>query len=628
MDNAVRVRDSGSTYSPPYRKEFSRSPRSLFDQSYLNTFDAKIGKLYPVWTQFTLPNEDYTIKLEAFLRCINPPLVPLMSRMRVFFHTYWCSFDSLWRGWQAFMTKGRFNDFVAKVPNIKVTKTAFDKGLFSRGSLADFLGLNFSGYDDSLFAQDFSTSFSALPFLAYQHIYRDYYLNANTKVSGDERKKWFPYDDDLMRFTLQQTDVLLDEQPLNPDESDYNVESIGLGVLRDRLWTADYFTSGRPWPQRGQETVMDVPLSFDSDAFLPLYGYDSDGNVTDGLKAHLWRSQNSPYGYSSVVAMDSKGSGIRSSYIKEQSPSDLLGVGAIFNGSFVTGVQPSGPSSDFTLGVTLKDFGGDAGIKISLSMLRDLNATQRILEKMALTDGSYGEFCQTFFGITPKSAKHHRPVYVGGCYQPVVISEVLQVGGTKYSADKEIESLQGQQTGHAISSGSGDIGKFHSDDFGILMTIMSIVPDTMYCQGVNRRNTASVQEDFYLPERAGLSPQGVLVQELYNRPGLESQSETHNLKLFCYQDRWEELRYRGNEVHGQVADSTNLTFFPMTILRYFEAEPVWNESFLTMTQENVKRDWLSVPDESAFVCQIANRIRQVSPVPYVAKPAELFDTSH
>lgn len=67
----------------------------------------------------------------------------------------------------------------------------------------------------------------------------------------------------------------------------------------------------------------------------------------------------------------------------------------------------------------------------------------------------------------------------------------------------------------------------------------------------------------------------------------------------------------------------SLSFFPYTQSRHFNVAPTLTPSFLS-TKDNVRRDWLSAPDEVAFIAQIANRVDAIRPYPYVAPPSALM----
>ena len=612
----MAISDSGSNYKFFDHLIKPDVPRSVFDLSYLNTLTADFGQLIPIYKQMTLPNEDYTINLEAMVRCVNPPVVPLASRIRVFFHFYYSAMSDLWKGWQSFATIGRDNDFTVKVPNVKITQRAIDNKCFGRGTLLDYLGFNAVDYSKA--SDGIVTPFNALSLMMYQRVYRDYYLNQNLFYKGDDRKKWFPrYDGDFRIDTeVPSVDIWSKQDGLS---SSYTVEDINLGELRYRNFIEDYFTSSLPWPQRGSAPSLDSAATGELER-IPV-GILANNTFLSGAVYAFPSSTGYLFSTGVAGAPSPLGSGYK--FVSDvKNPLGDVPNTRVSSFVFGSGSTPPDPNESFNslssyrLYTDKTSFNVSFNSGITLSALRELNSAQRILEKMAHSNGSYGEFCTTFFGNRPSSAVDHNPIYIGGTYQSIKVSEVLQVGGT------QADTVQGTQTGYAFSHSEGHVAKFHSGDYGIIMGIMSIMPDTMYYQGLNRLDTLRTQADLYLPERAGLSPQAVLNQELY----YQIDKESDNNDMISYQNRFDELRYRSNEVHGLVADDTNLSFFPYTQARKFDALPTWSMELMT-TKNNVRKDWLTAPDEPPFLVQVANNVRAVRPLPYRAHPAELFNTN-
>ena len=243
---------------------------------------------------------------------------------------------------------------------------------------------------------------------------------------------------------------------------------------------------------------------------------------------------------------------------------------------------------------------------LTIDAIRNCESATLILEKMAKTDGSYGEFARAMFGETPKSAYDFKATLVGASYQEILFSQVLNTTSNN----------QGSITGIGISSGKGNIGKFHSDDYGYLLTMCSVMPDTYYCTGLKREDTYQTSDDFYLPERSQLGMQAVLNKELYN----DITDYEHNDDVFGYQNRFDEMRYRANEVHGKVADLSNNSFSPYIQTRHFQSRPTLTPEFVT-TKDNISTNWLSHETEVPYIIQIAHRVTAIRPLPYRATPA-------
>ena len=171
--------DSGSNYDFGDKLISPNKRVSQFDLSYVNTLTAKQGQIIPVWMSYYYPNDEMDLSIDNLIRVVNPPVVPLLSRQRVFFHMFKLDFSQMWTYWDTFMKKGWDGKFEAVIPTL-TAKLAVDgkiNPLLARGSLADFLGFNFSDYTYKAGDENIDVSLPAMPFLAYQLIYRDYFLN-------------------------------------------------------------------------------------------------------------------------------------------------------------------------------------------------------------------------------------------------------------------------------------------------------------------------------------------------------------------------------------------------------------------------------------------------------------------
>lgn len=542
----MAIQDSGSNYQFYDKMIDTFVKRSVFDLSRLHTTTIDFGALVPVDMFWTLPNDDFDIRVEHLIRAM-PMVCPPMSRMRVFFHTYWMSFDQLYKHWKVFMSKGRTGKYTATLPYIELLNTV------TAGSLANYLGLPV-GLTPT---QSKNMQISALPFAMYQSIYKHYYLNANLHTTDNY---WFPDDDDDWRLGDGKCSYIY--------ESD---QEIPLDTLRYRDYVNDYFTASLPFPMRGD--TPSIGLGGNAPVNIQGFGAVKFGTTSSDITFAAYNSDN-------TGSVSFSG--------------DSSGVHGLTSGSNIPTFNP-----------LVADLSSISAV--TLDQLRELVVAQRLMEKMARTDGSYGQFIKTFFDETPQSAYDFRPRYVGGNYAPIVTTEVLQ-------SSESGTTPQGHMSGHGISSGDGYIGHLHSDDYGLCMTIASIMPDSMYCQGIERDWTRKTQEEFYLPERSGLGPQAITVKELYYSA---SDPDT----LFSYQDRFDEYRYRQNIISGKVSDPNNLTFFPYTQARVFASEPTLSQSFVT-TENNVRHDSFYAGSlEVPFVMQVASKIRAVRPLPYKAIPA-------
>lgn len=614
--SSFNVKDKGSNY--PFNKVAPKAlpPRSLFDLSYLNSFTAVQGALIPFYFQHSLMNEDYSFGNEAVCRVVNPPTVPLLSRQRIYFHLYWCSYTQLWKKAQIFFDKGRLT-MTPPESILLPTFSAVRGDVAKRGSLFDYLGINVVNNGN----ESATVEVPALKFMMYLKVWRDYYCNKRIFSAWLKRQyqttgqEWyrilgeflFPVDDEDFRIGSSQWDAFI----ANADCLSFFTS------LKYRDWTDDYFTTMQMTPLYSDDVpTIDFGASSSQieseiyarrgDKYPNGYIVPNDSLYTpDNYLGYVAFGDNVPVkdlGWFGVVSDNDSSS-------KKFYPAGSEHI-PLKNAN---GGTRLGPSVIDTLNDTfgIRSKAGELTLQSSLTIdkIRNCMAETIILEKLAKTDGTYGEYARAMFGERPKSAYDMRPTFVGGTYQPIVFSQVVS---TAVSQEDTKIKPQGSVTGLGLSSADGFIGKHHSDDYGLYLGVMSIMPDTYYCQGLQREDTYQTSDDFYLPERAGLGMQAVLQDELYNTAG------SHDVVL-GYQNRYDELRYRCNEVHGKVADDNNESFSPYIQTRIFKSAPTLSPEFLT-TKDNIPNKWLSSAEEVPYILQVANKVRAVRPVPYKAEP--------
>lgn len=621
--------DSGSNYQFNDKLVKPSVPRSQFDLSYVNTLTAKQGQIIPVWFSYYYPGEDFSVNMENLIRVVNPPTVPLLSRQRVFFHLFKMDYSQIWTYWEAMMKKGWSGNFEAVLPTVSapLAVNGAINPLLARGSLADFLGFNFSDYTYKSGDEDIDIELPAMPFLVYQMIYRNYYLNKNVGsafafASDDPAnlayRVFFPDSDyDLMLKTVNPQNLTLDGSASANDEP---LNKLQLGKLRYRDFAMDYFTSALPWPMRGDVPTISGSIQYNGDILLTPVG--SSNLLSGGAFPTLNKSSTTMTLSYNTEYMDpilefTPNPTIRfdKSAVVQSAPGSqylLTTQTSLSGGSFPT-LSPSAVAGAAKISAASLN-NAILGTAFTQPQLKQLWTNTLIAEKMARTDGTYGEFIRTFFNQSPEHWSSHIPEYIGGTYQPIVFSQVLQ------TAPASTGTL-GTVGASGISSSSNSIGSFHSSDFGIAMCLMSIMPDTYYSQGWMREHLYRTQEDFPLPERAMLGMQPIYNGELFYNPRDTDNSE--NGSLFAYQSRFDELRYRQNEVHGLVADNANLSFSPYVQSRNFASMPNLNPAFLS-TDGNIDNAWLTAPNEVPYIVQIANRVTAVRPLPYIAPPSAVM----
>lgn len=330
-------------------------------------------------------------------------------------------------------------------------------------------------------------------------------------------------------------------------------------TVKYRCWRKDYFTSALPWQQRG--TAPALPLS----GYIPLDFSDA-----------MWTFPNA-------------GTGDPVSVIQYMG-SNRLEAG---------GTQASTNALEAALNMGQVD--ASLATTFDVSDLRVAFQVQKWMERNARSGARYTEFLRTHFGVTPRDDRLQRPEYLGGSKSPVIISEVLQTGETGTTP-------QGYMAGHAIGVDKNFCVNYEVKEYGVIMGILSVMPEAAYQQGIDRQWLRKTTFDFYFPEFANLSEQAVETAEIY-----VTSSPANNSLIFGYQERYAEMRHKKDMVCADMRD----TFAYWHLGRQFSAFPSLNQSFLECKPD--KRIF-AVQNVDGLIVNFANIIKAIRPLPISAEP--------
>ena len=205
-----------------------------------------------------------------------------------------------------------------------------------------------------------------------------------------------------------------------------------------------------------------------------------------------------------------------------------------------------------------------AATAVNVNDVREAFALQRYQEARARYGSRYTEYL-AYLGVRSSDARLQRPEYLGGGKQTLSFSEVLQTGSTA-SAEDGVGTLYG----HGIAAMRSNRYRKFFEEHGYIVSLVSVLPETMYPQGIFRTWNRRVKEDFWQRELQHIGQQPILTKEVY---ALGANPDS----VFGYQDRYDEYRFAESRVHGEFATTLDDWHFA----RLLAAEPVLNESFIT-----------------------------------------------
>lgn len=527
--------------------------RNVFDLSYVHYDTCNFGDLVPVYYEHTVPGDKFRISCSPFVR-MDTLSAPTLSEYDVTVHYFWTPYRLLWNKFEDFITGGRLGVFSEKPPVFMADTLEFN--LSSENSYAEFTQ-NYRLYESLRYASHFlgstgTTAFinngelTRFKFLAYWKIWDEYYRDQNLEPS-----LFNPDTGTVLDFLDPDSNLatrLIDEREIGGIIYKF-------GRFAKRAWTKDPFTAALPFSQRGGAVTIS-PLG------------DGPGLV--------YTTQNGVY--------DIRGASDTATALNALSLRASHSLAAEGNESGTVTVDTN------TVAVTIED-------------LREANAVQRFLERMAISGSRYKEFLLGMYGVDIQDYRIDRPLYIGGVKTPISISQVVQQSQTTD------DSALGDLGGYGVSAGRMIPASVYTPEFGVILGILSITPRAIYSQGFDRNDHKFDRYDYFNPLFENLGEQEVLSGELYvtGLPDMDDSS-------FGYSPRYYEYKYRSDFASGEFTRSLSYWLSQ----RRFTSPPHLNGSFVKIdtTQEASLNNVFAVTDSSIeqFKVAVANNVRVIRPM--------------
>lgn len=455
------------------------------------------GVLCPIGLTLVNPGDTFQHSTSALIR-LDPMVAPTMHPLHAKIHHYFVPFRLLWDEWEDFITGGDYASVPPEFPYMVVNQAS---GMSKNDPLC-YMGMPAStGTSES---QTFRIS--ALPLRAYNMCYNEYYR-----------------DQDLMTEANMVTTSGVD------NTTNRSMLSVA--------WERDYFTTARPWEQKG--VAVSVPVSV--------------GNVGAATRVPvkgIGTSNGTNFTNSASTAVRESGDTTTTTY----TPFYSSGVGSIVieGGSGGTAAYPD-------IRVELDD------VNVNLEDLRLGFALKRFEEMRALYGSRYTEYLR-YLGIKSSDARLQRPEYLGGGKQTIQMSEILQTA--------EGTDPVGTLRGHGIGALRSNKYRRFFEEHGYVVSFMIIRPITMYYQGIPNHFLKDTKEAFWQKELEHIGHQVVQNQEVY-----AYQTDALKAESFGFVPRYEEYRGINNSVAGDFVDSLK----DWHMAREFTSAPTLDGSFVTAT---------------------------------------------
>lgn len=467
--------------------------RSKFSLSHYRLFSCNMGSLIPIGCVEVLPGDTVQHATSALVRA-SPLLSPVMHPVSVRIHHWFVPHRLVWEDWEDFITGGPDGEDDSEFPTITI---GGGSGA-AVGSLADYLGVP-PGVNN--------IEVSALPFRAYALIWNNWYR-----------------DQDL------QTALVIDETS--------GADSTTSTALQRCGWEKDYFTSARPWEQKGP--AITIPLGTTAPvsgiaieagdnaaaAGADFIGVNAGSDWTNASNQPMWN------GLVDTIGIKAQSVAAASASNRPQIFADLSSASAI-----------------------------------TINLLREAFALQRFEEARARFGSRYVEYLR-YLGVRSSDARLALPEYLGGGRNTIQWSEVVGTNDTKFTGGGT--AVAGTLRGHGIAAMRSNRYRRFFEEHGYVMSLMSVRPKTIYANGLARTFNRRTKEDFFQKELQHIGQQAVLNKEVYAAHSAPNDT-------FGFQDRYDEYRRQESNIAGEFRSST-LDFWHFA--RIFSSDPALNASFV------------------------------------------------
>lgn len=327
----------------------------------------------------------------------------------------------------------------------------------------------------------------------------------------------------------------------------------------------DYFTGALPWPQKGP--AVDLPLGQTAE-IVPdgsMVFSVSSSNVSPG---NIYPS----YGESNATLR----------FASENLTTKSL-------------LYSSGLKADLA-----------SATSITINSLRQAFMLQRYYEIDARGGTRYTEKLQAHFGVTNPDARLQRPEFLGSHSSMMTINPVTQTSST------DSTTPQGNLAAYGLNAQRYHAFTKSFSEFGYIIGLINVRADLTYQQGVNKMWLRSDVLDFYWPSFAHLGEQAIQNIEIY------CQGNDDDKKVFGYQERYAEYRYKPSLITGQFRSTYKEPLDIWHLSQKFASLPTLSDEFI-QDHPPISRV-VAVPSYPHFLLDVKFNLKCIRPMPMYGIP--------
>lgn len=410
-----------------------------------------------------------------------------------------------------------------------------------------------------------NVSVNCLPFRSYWLIWNEWFRDENLQKS--------------VKISKGETNTVLEPMGQSTANPNYGLPS-GVKYWYDpapRGKRYDYFTGALPWPQKGP--AVDLPLGATANVL------SSNVNISNLPLGTIYDdSRNSVY----PIIATSPASGLANdSYVRSTPYDNSKGT--------INGASLSGLTVDLS-----------SATSITINSLRQAFMLQRYYEIDARGGTRYTEKLQAHFGVTNPDARLQRPEFLGSHSSMMNINPVTQTSST------DSTTPQGNLAAYGLNAQRYHAFTKSFSEFGYVIGLINVRADLTYQQGINRMWLRSDVLDFYWPSFAHLGEQAIENIEIY------CQGNDDDKKVFGYQERYAEYRYKPSFITGQFRSTYKEPLDIWHLSQKFATLPTLSDEFI-QDHPPISRV-VAVPSYPHFLLDVKFNLKCIRPMPMYGIP--------